>query len=231
MIFLVTAAEEAGILNNQTTYADIRAALADINWNGGAAWVGPGPRVTRSRVAGTPTKQTFVVWPLDVTDATVQRYGGAAGVKTEVRRAVHDTLVQVDPDTWRSFNVVDYNPAMNGDVAWWRDGSGGASVTHTRDATPDVLGLTHDENPIGPDDARLRPASMADIFDSGSEIAKTIKFASYLVVGAAAIYAVIKTAPAINSFVQRVMTPKKVNPRRMPSRRSTHRLPAPSYGR
>lgn len=233
---LVTATEQANIIQNLTSYADIRTAMG-INWQGSAAWAGPGPRVTRSRIAGTPNKQTLVAWVLDVNDAAVQRYGGIEPVKTEVKRAVRQALTQVDTDTWKVVNVTDYNPDMNGAISWWQDGRAGASITHTRDNTPDLLGLTREENPVGPDDARLRPASLADLFDPESglrkqaeDLAKTIKFVGYMILAAIGVYAVIKLAPAINTVVQKALG-RKTNPRRsLTARRHTPKgLPAPGY--
>jgi hypothetical protein len=136
---------------------------------------------------------------------------------------------------WVDVQAIPYDPAVHGSLDWWR--SGQAAATHTSRDFAELISLQYTENPIGPDDPNQRPQNLPEIFRQGSQLAsqasdlaKSIKFAGYMVLAAVGVYAIIRLAPAINTVVQKALG-RKTNPRRSINarRRTPKGLPAPGY--
>ena len=116
-----------------------------------AAWVGPGPRVTRA-VADPCAVRTTVAWLLripEVPPGMDERQWINESVRP-VRERLLRTLetAQVVGGDWLRTEVTDYNPALNGPVSFWE--SGQAANTRTRNG---VDAGSQEENRVGPDNA------------------------------------------------------------------------------
>lgn len=178
-------------------------------------WVGPMPRITRTGGALSP-EVVRVAWLLEVPD-TVQ--GTSASPESRARNIGHSLDLTIEPggalpiggsgaadrpapipSPWTDAVVTAYQPATNGDLAWWQDGR--ASRTLTMD---DKLAWSAEraENPIGPDSYDTRPGGTPqqnhdDQTKAIDQLVSVVKFAAVaaMVVGGA--YAIAQVVPGIN---------------------------------
>lgn len=136
-------------------YADVQRALDTVPdslaADGRGAWVGP-PRVVRhansmqfhvARVFRFNDNIPFVL-PTHLDSLRAQVVNRLEPL-TEVR-------------SW-TVNATAFNPALNGQLAWWENGS--ASRSRTRDSYPELAARFTDpeENPTGPTDASTHPTT------------------------------------------------------------------------
>ncbi len=83
---------------------------------------------------------------------------------SEVESQLTDALHGIDA-AWQ-VSSTNYSGAINGDLTWWS--SGQAARTRTRFAAPGVFGVAAAvENPVGPDSAALRPATVTETIAEG----------------------------------------------------------------
>lgn len=181
---LVFLAEERSVFDpSAPTYAPIAEAFRSATLPpdaGGGAWIGPGPRVTRTAKPGERFG-TFAAWiyqwPSPPTQAVVDT----------LRSRLQEALGRVTSG-WQDVTFSPYSEGINGQIDWWRCASGGsacAQITHTRDEFPFFAGrLDPDENHVGPTTAATHPTT---VLDAANKAADSGKSAVMWAIGAAAV--------------------------------------------
>lgn len=126
------------------SYTEITAALQTVRPHGGA-WVGPSPRVVRTAPVGsfiTSVAQPFTVDDDGQGDVTANQWATLFGT---------DCLIALShvSSSFGAPAVARFNPAANGAIADWQNGT--LAATMTRDDWPTLGGrLAVNENEVGP---------------------------------------------------------------------------------
>ncbi len=181
---LVFLAEERSVFDaSAPTYGPIAEAFRSATLPadaGGGAWIGPGPRVTRTAKIGERFG-TFAAglyqWPSPPSQNTVDT----------LKSRLQDALGHVTSG-WQPITVAPYSEGVNGTMAWWQCAAAGsdcAQVTHTRDDFAFLAGrLDAEENHVGPTTAATHPTTL---LDAANKAADSSKNALMWAVGAAAV--------------------------------------------
>lgn len=168
--FLISASEFSWYAENAPAFQNIQTALRGIRWaDAGTHWLSSAPRVTRQTTTAIADRRvTNVADVLEVTDAAIAQRGGRAAVVALIQNAVYGALSGISDSDWspesadptpaQAITVADYDYRLHGAPQWWENGDNWK--TQTRDRFPDELGITQQENPIGPDDPALRVPSL-----------------------------------------------------------------------
>lgn len=165
-IVLVTATESSYVQGLAPGAADIATALERARLAGAedfrGAWVGPGPRVTRT--ADPPKFKTTFAQPYAWPTRPPWREGAPVrALAEELRAAVTRELRAIGGD-WGAVRVGVFDPATHGAISQWE--SGELSRTRTRDQAAFLAGrLGETENPIGPTTPGSRPPTLRDLAD------------------------------------------------------------------
>lgn len=165
------------------------------------------PRITRLiSGSGTTTSVAFLVrGPLPSGMTEQQRINE---ITTAVRSALNDigdcTGLWDTRVNWVSVTGSVHNPTINGPIEFWT--SGDASFTQTRD-NASVWSVEYAENPIGPNDARLRERTVPGEVGRGITVGKqditdVLYAAAFIAVpvaaawGANSVYKIYRTSKA-----------------------------------
>jgi hypothetical protein len=162
---VVTASERSTLEASMPTAAAIRSAFTRYTPRTNpvlGAWIGPGPRVTRT--ASVPAFVTTAAWLYGWPD-TAYTSQNWSDLQERVRSAVADGLAEISSD-WSAVTLLPYNPAVHGAVSWWS--SGAAAVTQSRDTPPTGVGrLGVPDNPLGPTTSATHPPTAGDLLRGG----------------------------------------------------------------
>ncbi len=226
MRFLISASEFSWYSENAPAFSNIQTALRSIRWaDPGTHWLSSAPRVTRQTTTAIADRRvTNVADVLEVPDALVAERGRGAIVAL-IQNLVYGALRDISQSDWspesadptpaQAVTVADYDYRLHGAPEWWQNGDNWR--TQTRDKFPDELGITAQENPLGPDDPALRVPSIlrritGDEDSPGEGPGDYLKF---LVWGAGALmllYLGIQVVGMIREGQQIAPLPKRANP-------------------
>ena len=244
--YVVIQAVMTSSLANETIYPDTsHGSYGDLKnrWNAisfvssGAAgfghWLNSDPRVVRRRTLTSKETSVAGAWVIeDSNNATTAERVNA--IMTVVREALWNSfrarigeegiLGTQAPQFWSgdlSITVTDFNPAINGTLAWWQ---GPHALSTTRDSFPSTTSalLQGGQSPVGPP-LGTQPCGPLDVFEGtpgcGPGVVPSVKGVgeglAWILIPAAIIVVAVYSKPIIEWIVPK---PKSVplahNPRR-----------------